>query len=152
MKVYVHARRGLIRYPEIVLALLTWVESARDREVVVWSVLGADEAEQVGRRYLNSSIPFEAIEECKATLSDLDAAHQVILTDDETFAGIAEFLGNMAMHPSKFAELVHGDAYLDFECFGCGNFFSELPFLETEIGAYCSNCSPRMASLFEEAL
>lgn len=152
MKVYIHAHRGLIRYPEVVLALLTWVESARDREVVVWSALGAEEAEQVGRRYLNSSIPFKALDECMATIADLDAAHQVILTDDETFTKTVEYLGNMAMHPTKFAELVHGDAYLDFECYGCGRFFSELPFLETDIGAYCSNCSPRMASLFEEAL
>lgn len=150
MKVYVHARRGLIRYPQMMLALLTWVELGRDREVVVWSALGAEEAAQVGRRYLNSSIPFSAIEECKATLVELDAAHQVILTDDETFAKTVEFLGNMAMHPEKFIEVMCGDADLDFECTGCGSFFSELPFLESGVDVLCSNCAPRFA--FEEVV
>ena len=151
MKVYVHAYRGLVKYPELKLALLTWVESAEDRQVVIWSGLGAAEAAEVGRRCLNSSIPFAAIEECVETMRELDSAHQLILSDDELFQHTVETLGNMSMHPHAFAELVHGDAYLDFECSGCGRFFSELPFLETDIGAYCSNCAPRL-SLFEGAV
>ena len=150
MNVYIEAH-SLKRWgTPLVLALLTWKESKEDRRVVVHSTDEAD-ARDIGEELLDRcGIPFKTERILVGDHIVEEGEGDVILVEPlfETRA----LRGNLCMNPDRFIELMSSDCDLDFECSGCGRFYSVLPFLETDTEAYCSDCAPQMSLFGQEVM
>ncbi len=155
MKAYVNAyvfgRSGVGE--QLQLALLTWIESAKDREIVVYSTYSEDALFAASYWLERSGIPFETREgHIPGSVLPHDEGSVVLVADpNAAFGEVLQSGGNLFMRTSRFVELMSSEADIDFECTGCGKFYSTLPFLETGREILCTDCAPQM-SLFSEEI
>ena len=142
MNLYVNAYDLGLAGDTLALALLTWVESGLKtrREVTVWATYEPD-ARIIGRRWLDrSGVEYRTAE---GMVGDV-ASPAVFLLSDRAKGSGHQYGGVVFMSTRRFVELMSSEAELDFDCSGCGRFYSALPFLEQGDDAYCTECAPQL--------
>ena len=149
MKLYVNAYDIEQNSETLPLALLTWIESGlkEPREVVVWASEYPHSDQRSSRNHLaRVGVPYETHDGLLGQALPLPVVFLLNAVVPER--GRIE-KGMFLIDTLNFIRIMSSEAVLDYECAGCGSFWSQLPFMEQGDDAYCTNCAPRL-DLFSE--